>query len=70
MKKIIFGILISSIIIISWCGNSSSNNNKITWRCIDVTSYDRNRNNDMKCTSSAWEVRYTSYEWAKVLESL
>ena len=41
-----------------------------TWSCVDVTSYDRNWNNDMKCTSSTGRKKYTSYEGAKQLESL
>ena len=31
-----------------------------TWRCIDVTSYDRNPNNDNLCTSSKGEKRYVN----------
>lgn len=45
-----------------WSSSSDSSR-----RCVNVTSYDYNRNNDMKCTSSKWEVKYTSYEWAKKL---
>lgn len=41
-----------------------------TWSCEDVTSYDRNWNNDMKCISSKGRQRYTSYEGARQLESL
>lgn len=42
---------------------------KIKWRCIDVTSYDYNWNNDILCTSSKGEKRYTSYSGARKLES-
>ncbi len=42
---------------------------KIIWHCVDVTSYDYNWNNDMLCTSSTGEQRYTSYSGASVLES-
>lgn len=41
---------------------------KTVWRCVDVTSYDYNWQNDMKCTSSTGEVRYTSYSGAAILE--
>ncbi len=67
MKKILFISLLCIVIFIVWCWSSSI---KQTWTCIDVTSYDRNWDNDMKCTSSNWEVQYTSYEWAKMLMSL
>lgn len=42
---------------------------KIKWTCVDVTSYDYNWNNDMLCTSSTGERRYTSYEGARALEN-
>lgn len=32
---------------------------KIVWRCVDVTSYDRNPYNDNKCTNSLGETIYT-----------
>lgn len=35
-----------------------ANGTKIVWSCRDVTSYDRNSNNDNLCTSSAGEQRY------------
>lgn len=38
--------------------------------CIDVTSYDRNWNNDMFCVSSEGRKKLTSYEGARILESL
>jgi uncharacterized protein YabE (DUF348 family) len=41
---------------------------KIKWRCLDVTSYDYNWQNDMMCTSSTGEKRYTSYSGAEALE--
>ena len=40
----------------SWKGNS----NKVTWKCVDATSYDGNAYNDNKCTSSTGQVRYVS----------
>lgn len=43
---------------------------RVTWRCIDVTSYDYNWNNDMRCISSDGRVQYTSYSGARYLESL
>ena len=33
---------------------------KNVWHCVDVTSFDRNPNNDNKCTSSKGEVRYVN----------
>lgn len=42
---------------------------RIIWRCVDVTSYDYNWNNDMRCKSSTGETRYTSYSGAARLES-
>lgn len=33
---------------------------KNIWHCVDTTSYDRNPNNDNKCTSSKGEVRYVN----------
>ena len=66
-SKVLFVIVLATIsCFILWCGNSSWNNNR---KCIDVTSYDNNRNNDMKCTSSDWSIKYTSYEWAKILQN-
>lgn len=41
---------------------------KIVWHCIDVTSYDRNPNNDNKCTSSTGEVRYLNDCQAEALD--
>ncbi len=35
-----------------------ANGTKIVWSCRDVTSYDRNSNNDNLCTSSTGERRY------------
>ena len=35
-----------------------ANGTKIVWSCRDVTSYDRNSNNDNLCTSSTGEQRY------------
>ncbi|MBQ6503783.1 MAG: hypothetical protein IJI57_07710 [Flexilinea sp.] len=34
--------------------------NKITWKCIDATSYDGNAYNDNKCTSSSGQIKYVS----------
>lgn len=41
---------------------------KIVWHCVDVTSYDRNPNNDNKCTSSTGEVRYVNDCQAEALD--
>ena len=62
-KKLLFLLLILPMLFVTWCSKSSS------WDCKDVTSYDNNWNNDMKCTSSDWTVKYTSYEWAKILQN-
>lgn len=35
-----------------------ANSTKVVWSCRDVTSYDRNSNNDNLCTSSTDEQRY------------
>ena len=48
----------------SWKGNS----NKVTWKCVDATSYDGNAYNDNKCTSSTGQVRYVSDSEAKKLD--
>jgi len=64
IKNFFVVILATISCFIFGCVNSSQNNGR---KCIDVTSYDHNRNNDMKCTSSKWAVQYTSYEWAKIL---
>jgi hypothetical protein len=40
------------------------------WKCKDVTSYDYNWQNDMYCTSSTGETRYTDYAGAARLEAL
>ena len=69
MKNLIFIALLLMSILILGCWNSN-NSSQETWSCKDVTSYDHNWNNDMKCTSSKGNVKYTSYEWARVLESL
>lgn len=37
-----------------------ANGTKIIWRCVDVTSYNKNPYDDNKCTSSTGEVRYVS----------
>ena len=63
--KNFFAVILATIsCFILWCGNSSQNDSR---KCIDVTSYDHDRNNDMKCTSSNWKVQYTSYEGARLL---
>lgn len=67
-NNFILGLLFISILLVVWC-STWWKSKQLTWTCIDVTSYDYNRNNDMKCTSSKWEVKYTSYEWAKALMS-
>ena len=64
MKNCLLFNLVLLAIILTWCNNFWW---KEKWTCIDVTSYDYNRNNDMKCTSSKWAVQYTSYEWARIL---
>ena len=70
MKKIILITTLTSYIILIGCTWGNTSYNQIRRTCKDVTSYDHNRNNDMKCTSKNWEVKYTSYEWARVLGSL
>ena len=40
----------------------------VTWRCIDVTSYNKNPYDDNKCTSSTGEVRYVSDSQARALD--
>jgi uncharacterized protein YabE (DUF348 family) len=41
---------------------------KVIWRCIDVTSYNKNPYDDNKCTSSAGETRYVSDSQARALD--
>lgn len=41
---------------------------KIIWKCVDVTSYDRNQYNDNKCASSTGEVRFLSDSQAEALD--
>ncbi len=42
--------------------------NKVTWKCVDATSYDGNAYNDNKCTSSTGQVRYVSDSEARRLD--
>ncbi len=59
--KFVFLLLVCvSMLLLTWCGKK--------WKCINVTSYDYNRGNDMKCTKLDGETFYTSYEGAKVFE--
>ena len=46
-----------------------ANGTKITWHCVDVTSYNKNPYDDNKCTSSTGEVRYVSDSQARALDS-
>ncbi len=32
------------------------------WKCYDRTTYDNNRNNDIKCVNKYWEVEWMEYE--------
>ncbi len=41
---------------------------KVTWHCVDATSYDKNAYNDNRCTSSAGETRYVSDSQAVALD--
>ena len=41
---------------------------KVIWRCVDVTSYDKNPYNDNRCTSSTGEVRYVSDSVSRSLD--
>lgn len=61
MRKKILLILIVSIFLI-WCSNKR-------WKCIDVTSYDYNRKNDMECIRKDGSFFFTDYEWAKNFEN-
>ena len=42
---------------------------KIIWKCVDVTSYDRNPYNDNRCTNSLGETIYTYDSDAERLDS-
>lgn len=71
MKKLrILTFTMYWFLFLAWCTWWNNTSYKTSRTCKDVTSYDHNRDNDMKCTSTNWDVKYTSYEWAKVLESL
>ena len=41
---------------------------KVTWKCVDATSFDGIANNDNKCTSSTGQVKYVSDSEAKKLD--
>lgn len=45
------------------------NDKRITWKCVDATSYDGNAYNDNKCTSSKGEVKYVSDSFATKLDT-
>ena len=45
-----------------------ANGTKIIWRCVDVTSYNKNPYDDNKCTSSTGEVRYVSDSQSRALD--
>ena len=45
-----------------------ANGTKIFWRCVDVTSYNKNPYDDNKCTSSTGEVRYVSDSQSRALD--
>ena len=47
---------------------SNTTKSKITWTCVDVTSYDGNAYNDNKCTSSTGQVLYVKDSEAKKLD--
>lgn len=51
----------------AWEQPSTSNSTKVTYTCIDVTSYDNNYDNDMFCTSSTGSQFYTNYQHADLL---
>lgn len=45
-----------------------ANGTKIVWRCVDVTSYNKNPYDDNKCTSNTGEVRYVSDSESRALD--
>jgi hypothetical protein len=74
--NVLFYISLIFLGLLSWCSNNENQNNdskslgiQNKWYCIDVTSYDYDRNNDMKCYKSNGEIFYTNYEWAKYFET-
>lgn len=77
MKKWIILVCCLLLLMLGGCNNDKEKTDMTvnvadieTWSCEDVTSYDRNWNNDMKCVSSKGRQKYTSYEGARQLESL
>ena len=49
-------------------GNSAGTNGSAAGTCEDVTSYDYNWDNDMKCTRSDGSIFYTDYAGAERFE--
>ena len=47
--------------------DTSKKSTKVTYTCVDVTSYDNNYDNDMLCTSSTGKQFYTNYQHADLL---
>ena len=47
--------------------DTSKKSAKVTYTCVDVTSYDNNYDNDMLCTSSTGKQFYTNYQHADLL---
>lgn len=59
-KLALLTILFISLFLFSGCGKK--------WKCVDVTSIDYNRDNDMKCTRLDGSRFYTDYAGAKEFE--
>ena len=83
MKKMILLVCLLLMVSALLSGVSAKNNNfrlptktptpvysygKVTWKCVDATSYDGNAYNDNKCTSSTGQVRFVSDSEAKRLD--
>ena len=70
----VVGIILVIILISFWSNISSAISGhgwdpNVASSCVDVTSYDRNWDNDMKCTRPDGSIFYTDYAGAKEAES-
>jgi hypothetical protein len=57
-------IILGCVVALAGCGYGSA-----AGTCEDVTSYDWNWDNDMKCTRSDGSIFYTDYEGAERFEN-
>ncbi len=70
LKLLLYIWVVMGWLILSWCSSRKTSSDVTIKKeyCVDVTSYDNNRDNDMKCYKSNGEVFFTNYETAEVFE--